>query len=195
TPVDHDADESMIQAQAIMVTIATGEPGTMGKMVPNIATSMRMAAMIVTMTSTVAVYSSEPSVVRALFFNGRIGPHKVIGAVVGAHSEEAAVVVPVFGVGFESARAQNTHIRAGKHVVCAVAIAATRGVWSCVEGRLGFGGQLPLVHVTRGYRASWLRVGDSLGIQQARYRCGVCRTVSVWISFEGARDEELRAFF
>src|SRR5699024_9415361 len=98
TPVDQDADESMIQAQAIMVTIATGEPGTMGKMVPNIATSMRMAAMIVTMTSTVAVYSSEPSVVRGLIFNGRISPHKVIGAVVGAHSEEASVIVPVFGV-------------------------------------------------------------------------------------------------
>ena len=60
TPVDQDADEPMIQAQAIMVMIATGEPGTMGKMVPNIATSMRMAAMMVTMTSTVAVYSSEP---------------------------------------------------------------------------------------------------------------------------------------
>lgn len=60
TPVDQDADEPMIQAQAIMVTIATGEPGTMGKMIPNIATSMRIAAMIVMMTSTVAVYSSEP---------------------------------------------------------------------------------------------------------------------------------------
>ena len=99
-PVDQDADEPIIQAQAIMVRIATGEPGTMGKMVPKMATNISKAAMRVTMTSTVAVYSCCTAVVQDLVFNGCVSPHEVVGTVIGVHTEEAAVIVSAFGVSF-----------------------------------------------------------------------------------------------
>lgn len=110
TPVDQDADDPMIQAQATMVMIATGEPGTTGKMVPKIATSMRTAAIMVVMTSTGAVYSSKLAVARGLVFNGGVDPDEVVGTVIGAHSEETSVVVSVFGICFENAGVQHTHV-------------------------------------------------------------------------------------
>src|SRR5699024_12213928 len=51
-PVVQEAVEPRIQAQAIIVMIATGEPGRIGKMMQPMATSIRMAAMTVTRTST-----------------------------------------------------------------------------------------------------------------------------------------------
>src|SRR5699024_6993718 len=55
-PVAQEAVEPMIQAQAIMVMMATGEPGSMGKMIPARATNIRRAAMTVTRASTVSDY-------------------------------------------------------------------------------------------------------------------------------------------
>lgn len=112
-PVDQDADEPMIHAQATMVMMATGEPGMMGKMVPNIATSMRMAAMTVTITSTLVVYLSERNGVLGLVFENGIGPDDAVSCILGVHSEETAEVVAALGFGVENTGVSHSHIRTG----------------------------------------------------------------------------------
>src|SRR5699024_1890340 len=94
-------------------------------MMPAMAASMRTAAMTVTMTSTMAVYSRTA---RVLVFDGGVGPDDMVCAVVGSHAEEATVAFAMFGIGFQGSRIGHGHIGAWQHVVGAVTIGVTAGI-------------------------------------------------------------------